>query len=59
LAAAGLLDLGMRGEYMLTVKRPAIAATGTLNGMEITLTENHCHGQKIRFVEKNLEKLSS
>jgi hypothetical protein len=37
---------------MLTVKRPAIAATGTLNGMEITLTENHCHGQKIRFVKK-------
>jgi len=42
-----------------TVKHPAIAATGTLNGTEITLTENHRHGQIFRFVKKNLEKLRS
>jgi hypothetical protein len=44
---------------MLSVKRPAIAATGTSNGTEIGLTENHRHGQIFRFGEKNLEKLSS
>jgi hypothetical protein len=44
---------------MLTVKHPAIAATGTLNGTEIGLMENHCHGQIFRFGEKNLEKLSN
>jgi hypothetical protein len=44
---------------MLIVKHPTIAATGTLNGAEITLTENHRHGQIFRFGEKNLEKLSS
>jgi hypothetical protein len=44
---------------MLTIKHPAIAATGTLNGTEIGLMENHCHGQIFRFGEKNLEKLSS
>ncbi len=48
-----------RRGYMLAVKHPAIAATGTLNGTEITLTESHRHGQKIRFGEKNLEKLSN
>ena len=37
---------------MLTVKHPAIAATGTLNGTEIGLTENHRHGQIFRFVKK-------
>jgi hypothetical protein len=37
---------------MLAVKRPAITDTGTLNGAEITLTENHCHGQIFRFVKK-------
>jgi hypothetical protein len=40
---------------MLAFKRPATTAAGTLNGAEITLMENHCHGQKIRFVEKNLK----
>ena len=59
LAAAGLLGLGIGGGYILTVKHPAIAATGTLNGTEITLTENHRHGQIFRFVKKNLEKLRS
>jgi hypothetical protein len=44
---------------MLTVKRQAIAATGTLNGTEIALTENHRHGQIFRFGEKNLEKLNN
>jgi hypothetical protein len=37
---------------MLTVKHSAITATNTLNGTEITLTENHRHGQIFRFVKK-------
>jgi len=47
-----------RRGYMLTVKHSAISAANTLNGTEITLTENHRHGQIFRFGEKNLEKLS-
>ena len=53
--ATSRLGLGMKGEYMLAVKRPAITATGTLNGTEIGLMENHCHGQKFRFVKKILK----
>jgi hypothetical protein len=59
LAATGFLGLGIGGGYMLTVKRPAIATTNTLNDAEITLVENHHHGQIFRFGEKNLEKLSN
>jgi len=44
---------------MLVVKRPAITATGTLNGAEITLTENHCHRQIFILLKKKLEKLSN
>jgi hypothetical protein len=37
---------------MLISKRPAITATGTLNGAEIALTENHCCRQIFHFVKK-------
>ena len=59
MVSTGRMDLSIGGGYILTVKHQATATTGTLNGTEIGLMENHCHGQIFRFGEKNLEKLSS